>query len=372
MLAAMPDHVQLGLTVSCTLCCSAIFLACYYQLWLLLCYRYRRISYHSLCLFMCLLWAGCRTVLYSYYLSTYLQTSHLQPFPHWLLYCTPICLQFFTLCLLNLYLSQVIFKSRCSSEFNDCKIPLRLTFLFLSLVLLTVNMYFSSIGNDPDNPYKWIPNARMITSDCLFIVCSTTLGYYVCKLACASPAYVYLESKGTSGNQAVLICTVIGTLYFLRACYNLVVIFKTPGNEHSPFSYGWNGISDYAASEKIDGLEYVIFGIIYISCEVIPMALMIFFFKANPLHQNLEAGGLVNSQSFGSRSFFFDNPRRYDSDDDLPKLAGARGSMSSPPKSSSWYGTICPGGSCAVSPPLQSDAPSGTPVHFTCGAHTVA
>ena len=36
-----------------------------------------------------------------------LQANQLQPLAYWLLYCCPVCLQFFTLCLLNLYFTQV-------------------------------------------------------------------------------------------------------------------------------------------------------------------------------------------------------------------------------------------------------------------------
>lgn len=107
MKAAIPWAVELGLTVLCTVLCSLLFLAVYVQLWLLLHYRQKRLSYQSLLLFLCLLWAGFRTVLFSFYLTNCAQANALQPFPHWLLYCAPVCLQFFTLCLLNLYFSQV-------------------------------------------------------------------------------------------------------------------------------------------------------------------------------------------------------------------------------------------------------------------------
>ncbi|XP_053330978.1 integral membrane protein GPR137C [Spea bombifrons] len=375
MQAAIPRAVELWLTVLCTALSSALFLIIYLQLWLLLHYKQKRLSYQSLFLFLCLLWAGFRTLLYSFYLTSCAQANALRPFPHWLPYCTPVCLQFFTLCLLNLYFSQVVIKARCSPEFNNYKIPLRLGFLFISVAFLIVNLSCTLIGNQPGNRHSWISLAKMIISDCLFAICSISLANYVCQIASASPAYVYLESKGASGNQAVLTCAVTGTVYFLRSCYNLVVVFTTPVNEQSPFSYGWNGVTDHAATEQIDGLEYLISGILFICCEVLPMSLMICFFRAKKPNQNLEAGGMVNSHSFGSRAYFFDNPRRYDSDDDLPRLAGGKGereSLPSPPKTSSWYGTICPSGSCALSPPLLGDPSSGTPVLFTCGTHTLS
>lgn len=375
MRAAIPWAVELGLTVLCTALCSLLFLAVYAQLWLLLHYKQKRLSYQSLLLFLCLLWAGFRTVLFSFYLTDCAQANALQPFPHWLLYCAPVCLQFFTLCLLNLHFTQVIFKARCSPEFNRYKIPLHFGFLLTSLAFLIVNLSCILIGNGADEQHGWITLIRMIFSDCLFAACSISLANNTYRIANMSPAHVYLESKGTSGSQAVITGSVISVLYILRALYNLVVVSIQPENKPSPFSYGWSGVSDHAVTEETNSLEYLIFGLLLLFCEFLPMSLMAFFFRAKKLSQNLEPAGMVNSHSFGSRAYFFDNPRRYDSDDDLPRLAGARaerGSLSSTPKSSGWYGAICPTSSCALAPPLVSEPPSGTPILFTCGAHTLA
>ncbi|KAE8586607.1 hypothetical protein XENTR_v10021713 [Xenopus tropicalis] len=377
MKAAIPWAVELGLTVLYTVLCSALFLTIYVQLWLLLHYKQKRFGYQSLFLYLCLLWASFRTVLFSFYLKNCAQSNDLQPFPSWLLYCCPVCLQFSTLCLLNVYFSQVIFKARCSPEFNKYKTPLRLGFLFTCLLFLVVNLccILITYGSVSADQQGWITMTRTIVSDCLFAACSLTLAKNTYKIANLSPAYVYLESKGTSGHQAVVTGSVISLLYILRACYNLVVISISPENKPSPFSYGWNGVSDHAVTEDVIGLEYLLFGIIILLCELLPMGLMVYFFRAKRLSQNLEAAGMVNSHSFGSRAYFFDNPRRYDSDDDLPRLAsarGERGSLSSTPKTSAWYGAICPSNGCALSPPLLNGPPSGTPILFTCGAQTLA
>uniref|UniRef100_A0A8C9MF90 THH1/TOM1/TOM3 domain-containing protein n=1 Tax=Serinus canaria TaxID=9135 RepID=A0A8C9MF90_SERCA len=111
--AAVPYAVELGLTVLHTALYAALFLFAYLQLWLLLYYRERRLSYHTLCLFLCLLWAALRTTLFSFYLQNSLQALRLQqPFAHWLLYCLPGCLLFSSLCLLNLYFAEVSFEAR--------------------------------------------------------------------------------------------------------------------------------------------------------------------------------------------------------------------------------------------------------------------
>ncbi|KAM9294208.1 integral membrane protein GPR137C-like [Gastrophryne carolinensis] len=385
---AIPRPVELGLTVLAAGLCSLLFLAVYVQLWLRLSYRQKRLSYQSLLLFLCLLWAACRTVLFSCYLSGCVPTNELQPFPHWLLYCAPLCLQFCSLCLLNLYFSQVsraalsLFRLRGAGLSNKwvavplpaSRIPLHLGFLLTSLAFLVVNMSCVLIGNGTEDPHGWITMTRVIFGDCLFAACSISLANNTYRIANMSPAYVYLESKGTSGGQAVITGSVISGLYILRALYNLVVVSLQPDSKPTPFSSSWNGVSDHAVSEETGNLEYLLFGIILLLCEFLPMSLLAYFFRAKKLSQNLEAAGMVNSHSFGSRAYFFDNPRRYDSDDDLPRLAGTRaerGSLSSTPRSSGWYGAICPTSGCALAPPL-SEPPSRTPILFTCGVNTLA
>nr|XP_032621846.1 integral membrane protein GPR137C [Chelonoidis abingdonii] len=127
---AIPYPVELGLTVLHTALYASLFLFAYLQLWLLLCYGEKRLSYRPLGLSLCLLWAALRTVLFSCYLQNSLRAGPLQrqPFPHWLLFCSPGCLLFASLCLLNLYFAEGpvvsglhIYKpslSRC--EFNLC------------------------------------------------------------------------------------------------------------------------------------------------------------------------------------------------------------------------------------------------------------
>ncbi|TRY65222.1 hypothetical protein DNTS_002931 [Danionella cerebrum] len=104
--AAVPPGVQLGLTVLYTVLYLLLFVFVYLQLWLILHYGHKRFSYQSVFLFLCLLWSALRTTLFSFYFKNVIQANQLQPVPFWLLYCFPVCLQFFTLCLLNLYFAQ--------------------------------------------------------------------------------------------------------------------------------------------------------------------------------------------------------------------------------------------------------------------------
>ncbi|XP_071413328.1 integral membrane protein GPR137C isoform X2 [Pithys albifrons albifrons] len=289
--AAVPYAVELGLTVLHTALYAALFLFAYLQLWLLLYYRQRRLSYHTLCLFLCLLWAALRTTLFSFYLQNSLQALRLQqPFAHWLLYCLPGCLLFSSLCLLNLYFAEVIFKVKCAAEFNKYKVLLYLGSIFTSLLFLVVNLTCAMLihGEVPENQLRWTVLARALVNDSLFILCAISLAGCMCKLGKMSSANVYLESK---------------------------------------------------VHVEVSSEEYVVFGVVLFLWELVPTTFVVLFFRAQRLSQNLTPAGMVNSHSYSSRAYFFDNPRRYDSDDDLSRLGAREGGLATPQRSSC-YGSL--------------------------------
>ncbi|XP_004682152.1 PREDICTED: integral membrane protein GPR137C, partial [Condylura cristata] len=332
--AAVPGSVQLALSVLHALLYAALFAFAYLQLWRLLLYRERRLSYQSLCLFLCLLWAALRTTLFStaFSLSGSLPLlrppAHLHFFPHWLLYCFPSCLQFSTLCLLNLYLAEVICKVRCATELDKHRILLHLGFISASLLFLTVNLTCAMLvhGDVPESQLKWTVFVRALINDSLFILCAISLVSYICKITKMSSANVYLESKGMSLCQTIVVGCVVILLYSSRACYNLVVITISQDTLESPFNYGWDNLSDKAPA------------------------------------------GMINSHSYSSRAYFFDNPRRYDSDDDLPRLGSSREGSLSNSQGLGWYGTItgCGSSSYTVSPHLNGPLTDTAPLLFTC------
>lgn len=116
---AVPPYVTLGLTVVYTVFYSLLFIFVYVQLWLVLRYRHKRFSYQTVFLFLCLLWSALRAVLFSFYFKNFVTANTLGPFPFWLLYCFPVCLQFFTLSLMNLYFAQVSLCSRLAITASD-------------------------------------------------------------------------------------------------------------------------------------------------------------------------------------------------------------------------------------------------------------
>lgn len=316
---AVPPYVKLGLTVAYTIFYSLLFVFVYAQLWLVLRYRHKRFSYQTVFLFLCLLWAALRTLLFSFYFRDCVTANTLGPFAFWLLYCFPVCLQFFTLSLMNLYFAQVIFKakSKYSPELQKYRFPLYLLSVFISLVFLLVNLTCALLVKMTQADREIIVLVRVAINDTLFVLCAITLSLSLYKIAKMSLANIYLESKGTSVCQVTIIGVTVILLYASRACYNLVVLVMTKFKNINPFNYDWYNVSDQADLRLTLGdAGYVVFGVILFVWELLPTSLVVFFFRVRKPTQDRNTS-VIPGHMFSSRAYFFDNPRRYDSDDDL-------------------------------------------------------
>lgn len=106
---ALPSTVQMSLTVVYIAMFSLIFILVYVQLWMIWYYRHKRLSHQTLFLYMCLIWAGLRTSLFSFYFNNCDQANNLSLPWYWMLYSLPVCLQFSMLCLLLHFFAQVKF-----------------------------------------------------------------------------------------------------------------------------------------------------------------------------------------------------------------------------------------------------------------------
>nr|XP_003215899.2 PREDICTED: integral membrane protein GPR137B [Anolis carolinensis] len=317
---AVPPFVKLGLTLVYTVFYSVLFLFVYAQLWLVLHYRHKRLSYQTVFLFLCLLWASLRTVLFSFYFKDFVAANSLGPFAFWLLYCFPVCLQFFTLTLLNLYFTQVIFKakSKYSPELLKYRLPLYLVSFFVSLLFLLVNLTCAVLVRIENSERKVIVLVRVAINDTLFVLCAISLSICLYKISKMSLANIYLESKGSSVCQLTTIGVTVILLYTSRACYNLVILSLSQRKTVNSFDYDWYNVSDQADLKcQLGDAGYIVFGIILFVWELLPTSLVVFFFRVRNPTKDLTIPGIVPSHAFNPRSYFFDNPRRYDSDDDL-------------------------------------------------------
>lgn len=106
---------QLGLTITCIVIFSLLFLFVYVQLWMILYYKHKKRSYQTVFLLLCLIWAALRVTLFSFYFTDVIIANNLDPFSNWLLYSLPVVLQFTTLVLLVAFFSQVSVGSGNSS-----------------------------------------------------------------------------------------------------------------------------------------------------------------------------------------------------------------------------------------------------------------
>ncbi|XP_076880943.1 G protein-coupled receptor 137Ba isoform X2 [Brachyhypopomus gauderio] len=316
---AVPPYVKLGLTVVYTALYSFLFAFVYAQLWLVLRYRHKRFSYQTAFLFLCLLWAALRALLFSFYFRDCVTANALGPFAFWLLYCFPVCLQFFTLSLMNLYCAQVFFKakSKYSPHLLKYKFPLYLLFAGVSLLFLLVNLACALMVKMTDTQVKTIVLVRVTINDSLFVLCAISLSICLYKVAKMSLASIYLESKGTSVCQVTLIGMTVIFLYASRACYNLVVLALTDIENINSFDYDWYNVSDQAdLRSSLGDAGYVVFGVILFVWELLPTSMVVFFFRVRKPAQDRSTSA-IPSHVFSTKRYFFDNPRRYDSDDDL-------------------------------------------------------
>ncbi|XP_043931737.1 integral membrane protein GPR137 isoform X1 [Protopterus annectens] len=339
---AVPPSVTLGLTVLYTVLYALLFVFVYVQLWLVLHYRHKKLSYQTVFLSLCLLWAALRTTLFSFYFKDCVKANNLDPFLFWLLYCFPVCLQFFTLTLMNLYFAQVVFKGK--AKYNPIMhkklLAARVVFLALSVVFLLVNLTCALLVRIQKTESWAIVLVRVIINDSLFVLCAISLVFFLYNLARTSPtSNIYLEAKGTTMWQTTIVGAVVILLYTSRACYNLATLALETGK--GALDYDWYNVSDQADLIKNLGDKgYVVFGIILFIWELLPTAMLVVFFRVRRPPQELTRSGIINGQNFGSRSYFFDNPQQFEDDIGTQWVSSqAENSSLTDNFHDSWYGT---------------------------------
>uniref|UniRef100_A0A9J7Z425 G protein-coupled receptor 137 n=1 Tax=Cyprinus carpio carpio TaxID=630221 RepID=A0A9J7Z425_CYPCA len=304
---AVTPSVQLGVTVLYTCLYGGLFLVVYVQLWLLLLYRHKRWSYQSIFLFLCLFWAALRTALFSFYFHNALAANLLPTPAYWLLYCFPVCLQFFTLSLFNLYFTQELLKVRSvfSVEPRKALWMARCVYATMSVIFLCVNIVCASLGQHGSSGGAGENTWRLV----LF--------------------YVVLCLQGLC--RTVVLGAGVILLFSSRACYNLAVLLLSQSHKVEAFDYDWYNISDQAdLQSELGDRGYIIFGAVLFIWELLPTSLLILIFRVRqPPQEKNCSPAMCNTR--GSRSYFFDDPRGMDD-------TGSLWSHSINPHSS-WFGS---------------------------------
>ncbi|XP_023559712.1 integral membrane protein GPR137 isoform X1 [Octodon degus] len=310
LVPALPPTVTLGLTAAYTTLYALLFFSVYAQLWLVLLYGHKRLSYQTVFLALCLLWAALRTTLFSFYFRDTSRANHLGPLPFWLLYCCPVCLQFFTLTLMNLYFAQVVFKAKAKRrpQMSRGLLAVRGAFVGASLLFLLVNVLCAVLSRRHRAQPWALLLVRVLVSDSLFVICALSLAACLCLVARRAPSTsIYLEAKGTSVCQAAAMGGAMVLLYASRACYNLAALALAPRSRLDAFDYDWYNVSDQAdLVNDLGNKGYLVFGLILFVWELLPTTLLVGFFRVHRPPQDLSTSHILNGQVFGSRSYFFD------------------------------------------------------------------
>ncbi|XP_061785494.1 integral membrane protein GPR137 [Nerophis lumbriciformis] len=319
---ALAPSVQLGFTVLYTALYGVLFLVVYAQLWLLYLYRHKRWSYQSIFLFLCLLWAALRTALFSFYFHNALEANHLPVVVYWLLYCFPVCLQFFTLSLINLYFTQVLLKAieTYSAEVDKRLRVARCAYGSLNAVFLCVNVACAALGDRgngvAEGQRTWnLVLIRVLVNDLLFILEAVLLAVVLLLLTRHSRSTgPYLSSKGTTMCRTAALGAAVILLFASRACYNLSVLVLSQNHHVESFDFDWYNVSDQAdLRNELGDRGYLAFGAILFIWELLPTSLLILIFRVRRPTQ--EVSSLAINNRVLPRPYFFDDPQ---GDEDIP------------------------------------------------------
>ncbi|XP_071397793.1 integral membrane protein GPR137 [Centroberyx affinis] len=351
---AVAPSVQLSFTILYTALYAGLFLVVYIQLWLLYLYRHKRCSYQSVFLFLCLFWAALRTTLFSFYFRNALEANHLPIPAYWLLYCFPVCLQFFTLSLINLYFTQVLLKVRdmYSSQMDRGLWMARCAYGALSALFLCVNLVCAALGERGgygSGEWTWtLVLVRVLVNDLLFILEAVCLAALLLLLTRHShSASPYLNSKGTTVCCTAALGAAVILLFASRACYNLAVLILSQSHRVESFDFDWYNISDQAdLRSELGDRGYLAFGAILFIWELLPTSLLILIFRVRRPAQEVSTMAINNRVL--PRPYFFDDPEGSNDDSPVPW------SRSSHPHAS-WYGSETTPLLFASNPPDQSN-----------------
>ncbi|XP_057705796.1 integral membrane protein GPR137 [Corythoichthys intestinalis] len=314
---ALPPSVRLGFTILYTVLYGGVFLVVYAQLWLLLRYRHKRWSYQSIFLFLSLLWAALRTTLFSFYFRNTLEANRLPVAVYWLFYCFPVCLQFFTLSLINLYFTQVLLKARetYSADVEKRLCAARCTYGTLNAIFLCVNVACAALADHGESKgmlHTWnLVLVRVLVNDLLFILDAVLLAALLLLLLLTRHSRStgsQLTRKGTIVCRTATLGAAVIFLFTSRACYNLSVLFLSQNHHIESFGFDWYNVSDQAdLRNDLGDRGYLAFGAILFIWELLPTTLLIVIFRVRRPTQ--EVNNLTVNNRVLPRHFFFDDPQ---------------------------------------------------------------
>lgn len=303
---ALSPQVQVILTAVFLGLFSILFLSVYVQLYMILWYRHKHCSYQSVMLFMILIWSALRIVLFSMYFSEVYLANHLPLFISWLLYCLPICLQFFTLCLITSFFTSAYLKGQDIGHKMNRNVPnillgiSAILFFVVNLTFATLSMKAQREQNEVVLPYVY---ARVAINDGLFLTVAASLIIVIVRLMKVPITKRSLEAK------AITMWTVVGVSIFViftygsRALYNMIAVIPALKGRTPSFGYGWFDVSDQADVVNLSkGNAYLSFTTVLTIWEFLPLVAVLAFFRVKPYKSK-------NMIANNGRQYFHDEKR---------------------------------------------------------------
>ncbi|XP_048732828.2 G protein-coupled receptor 137Ba-like isoform X2 [Ostrea edulis] len=215
----------------------------------------------------------------------------------------------------------VVFKARAKYEPSRYKIPFRLTMAVVVLIFVATNVTSAVLINHQQQYHHSLPLyilvIRVSINGALFLLAAIVLSVCIYKMRTMSSSNVILEAKGTTLCQSLTLSILIILLYASRAIYNILAVLLF--NKIPSFGYGWTNVTSQADLVDLDrGYAFISFGVILFVWEFLPTFVIVVYFRVKRPQTSLDLVDL-SSRSQNSRQYFFDNPRRYDSEDDLSR-----------------------------------------------------
>jgi len=238
------------------------------------------------------------------------------------------------LSLLTLYLAKVVLKARRTSlEPATFRKYLLVSFAAVNAIFLIIN-FTSAFVCPKQNAHEMLVIVRVVVNGLLFVMVGILLCVCIIKITRPPAVNVLLEGQGATPRQGMVLCVLVVLLYVSRVIYNLVAV--TVPHDISSFGFSWINVSDegeikyntpsVSIHQHIHDREFITFGVVLIVWEVLPTFMVVLFFRVRQPVVGDMGPSAIASQSCDKKSYFFDNPRRYDSDEDLTNpLNGSAG-----------------------------------------------
>lgn len=330
-----------SVTIVITVLVGILFFLVYLQLILVICFGYKLLTYQTVLLFDILLWAALRLTLYSFYFYHCCEKAaklHGR-FLGWFLISLPPCLQYFSLALLVRYFGESIFKVLKKRQEMASLVPpykrmrkykVLGEFLWAAAIVIflgsSITFHFlidnSEVMVKGQKSRSILVILRVILLDGLFLVMGITLGVCIIIIYTTRAGKDVLETQTGKKWVAPLISCLLILLFTSRDIYSLVGAISGADNFNSASWIFVTDEGDYGFMKDINSRKdgYIAYFAVLMVWEVIPTYIIVFFFRVRlPSHSVLKLKPCKIRRRripHTNQKHFFENPNRYDDEND--------------------------------------------------------